>query len=180
MQDALPLSPTSWSLALTLFTLHGLSLQLKDPEKSHPLRWPESKEQLLLQSKSQLRSLLCNNQCCNIFGNLLSDIIPCISLSSACKKSVLTASSHISISDQLFPYQGGNSHFAMETKPFLQAHNAHPYIRPLQDQVCLSWQRAMDPSLISRVTHQPRSAWKHVASILKLRNWRCGNWLCQA
>lgn len=82
-----PLAPSE-SLALTSFTLHRLSLQLKDPEKSHPLRWPKSKEELLLQSKSiQLMSLLSNNQCCNTFGNLLlGDITPCILLPSTCMK----------------------------------------------------------------------------------------------
>lgn len=56
--------------------------------ESHPLSWPESKEEDLLQSENiQLMSLLCNNQCCNTFGNLfLSDTTPCILLSPACMK----------------------------------------------------------------------------------------------
>ena len=58
-RDALPLSLPSGGSALTLFTLHRLSLQLKDPETSHLLQWPESEEELFLQSKKiQLRSLL--------------------------------------------------------------------------------------------------------------------------
>ncbi|XP_066033392.1 uncharacterized protein [Chamaea fasciata] len=69
---------------LNVASSHSNAL-LKDPEKSHPLRWPESEEELLLQSENiQLMSLLSNNQCCNTFGNLfLVDITPWILLSSA-------------------------------------------------------------------------------------------------
>lgn len=62
-RDDLQLGLPSGGSALMFFALHGLSLQLKDPETSHLLEQPESEEELFLQSKKiQLRNLLSKIQ----------------------------------------------------------------------------------------------------------------------
>lgn len=192
---------TPTCLALSSFTLH----RLKDPEKSYPLRWPESKEELLLQSKNiQLMSLLSNNQCCNTLATSFSLIsllafcylLPCMkywNTRNQCSQQAVTSAFQTNFSlitavncyNKIFC----NKNKAIKTK-LLSSSSQCPSVH----QVLASRFASADsmwwlPVWASRVTHQTRSALKHfhtAASILHMKLTYCssetrnlGNALCQ-
>lgn len=114
-KDALPYS---LPLVLMFFSLHGLSLQLKDPETSHLLKGLENEEERFLQSKKiQFRNLLSKIesvlqqfwQSQPQWYHSLCFIIICLPERLKWRHQDVQQTVIVSISDQLYLHQGDNS-----------------------------------------------------------------------
>lgn len=176
MQDALPLSSPRESLALTSFTLHGLSLQLKDPEKVTHLAGQKAKRSSSFSLKTfsswACSAIISVATLLAISFSVIPLLVFCYLLP-AWNTETQEISAHSKQSHQHFrptsPLSGWWQSLCNGNKaPFFKL--SMPICAPSPcKQVCLSWQHVMHPSVTIRVAHQMHSALKHMVSTLQLR-----------